>query len=144
MPGGWFTVVGMLGTQVWLEIANGVKPPTSAASASDSDASCILCKVEKHPPNACSQIKSLTHDVMVFPLRSNGHCMNCLKPGHFSRQCPSLNHCRRCQRPHHTLLHIGTPASKPMPAPAVEHCVLFTCHHRSSCQCSPYDLLNPG
>ena len=37
--------------------------------------------------------------------RSNKLCLDCLKPGHFSKQCPSQNRCRRCQRPHHTLLH---------------------------------------
>ncbi len=29
----------------------------------------------------------------------------CLRPGHFSRQCPSLNRCKKCQKPHHTLIH---------------------------------------
>ena len=32
--------------------------------------------------------------------------MNCLKSGHFSKQCSSLSKCRRCQKPHHTLIHI--------------------------------------
>ena len=32
--------------------------------------------------------------------------MNCLRPGHFVKQCRSVHHCRKCQKPHHTLLHI--------------------------------------
>ena len=32
--------------------------------------------------------------------------MNCLKPRHFVKQCKSLHRCRKCQRPHHTLLQI--------------------------------------
>ena len=49
-----------------------------AASASDSDANCVLCKTEKHPLYVCSKFKSLPHDKMVSTLRNNGHCMNCL------------------------------------------------------------------
>ena len=39
-------------------------------------------------------------------LKGNGICMNCLRPGHFIKQCKSLHHCKLCQKPHHTLLHI--------------------------------------
>ena len=39
-------------------------------------------------------------------LKSNGLCVNCLKPGHFARQCKSVHRCKVCQRPHHSLLHI--------------------------------------
>ena len=31
--------------------------------------------------------------------------MNYLRPGHFIKQCKSLYRCRKCQTPHHTLLH---------------------------------------
>ena len=31
--------------------------------------------------------------------------MNCLKPGHFARQCTNMSRCRRCQKSHHTLIH---------------------------------------
>ena len=59
----------------------------------------------------CSSFKSLPHDRKISIVKSNGICMNCLKPGHFSKQCKSLHHCKTCQKPHHTLLHIdNTPA----------------------------------
>ena len=38
--------------------------------------------------------------------------MNCLRPGHFSKQCQSINRCRRCHKPHHTILHVETPTDK--------------------------------
>ena len=38
--------------------------------------------------------------------------MNCLKPGHFVKQCKSLHHCKVCQKPHHTLLHIDNPSNQ--------------------------------
>ena len=32
--------------------------------------------------------------------------MNCLRPGHFVKKCTSLHQCRKCQKPHHTLLNL--------------------------------------
>lgn len=43
---------------------------------------------------------------MKTTIKNHELCMNCLKPGHFVRQCPSTHKCRKCQKPHHTLLHI--------------------------------------
>ena len=82
------------------------KPIASfAVSTSESVAGCILCKPEKHPLYACPRFKVLPRDKMVSIIRDNELCMNCLKPGHFSRQCGSNNRCRKCQKPHHTLIH---------------------------------------
>ena len=30
---------------------------------------------------------------------------NCLHPGHSAKQCTSSHRCRKCQKPHHTLMH---------------------------------------
>ena len=43
---------------------------------------------------------------MMEVTRSHNLCLNCLKPGHYSKKCTSLSKCHKCQRPHHTLLHI--------------------------------------
>ena len=67
---------------------------------------CILCKSDKHPLYVCSRFKSLSHDEKLSTLRSNGLCLNCLRPGHFVKGCRSLHKCRVCQKPHHTLLHL--------------------------------------
>ena len=90
------------------------KPIASfAADASASSPNCIVCKTEKHPLYACPRFKSLPHDQKIVTLKSNGVCMNCLRSGHFVRQCKSLHHCKIC---HHTLLHIdSTPTSSPLP-----------------------------
>ena len=50
------------------------------------------------------------HDVSV---KENRICLNCLRPGHFVRQCKSQHKCRKCQRPHHTLLHVDTDVEGP-------------------------------
>ena len=42
---------------------------------------------------------------MMSVLKSNNHCFNCLKSGHYIKYCNSLHRCSRYQKPHHTLLH---------------------------------------
>ena len=63
---------------------------------------------DKHPLYACQKFKYFPHDKMLSTLRSNNLCMNCLKPGHFVKECSSPHRCRRCQKPHHMLLHLET------------------------------------
>ena len=76
-----------------------------AANAQEATLNCSLCKTQKHPLYACPQFKLLPHDKMLSIVRSSNVCLNCLKPGHFSKSCGSNNRCRKCQKPHHTLLH---------------------------------------
>ena len=52
---------------------------------------------------------------MLSTVRSNNLCLNCLKPGHISKNCGSNNRCRRCQRPNHTLLHNDAKNPKEQP-----------------------------
>ena len=106
------------------------KPVASfATSTSASLDSCVVCKTDKHPLYACPKFKVQTHDKMIATLKSNGLCMNCLKPGHFVKQCKSLHRCRKCQKPHHTLLHIESkefapstvaPVAQPSTQPTVK------------------------
>ena len=86
----------------------GISPQrsTSYNTVVENADSCALCKTDKHPLYTCPRFKSLPHDQMITTLRSNNLCMNCLRPGHYSRKCSSVNRCRKCQKPHHTLLHI--------------------------------------
>ena len=108
-----------------LPASSSRKPPSSnksitsfAANASESS-SCIVCKTEKHPLYACPRFKLLSHEQKISTLKSNGNCINCLRPGHFVRQCKSSHHCKTCQKPHHTLLHLDNPptSSKPFLPP---------------------------
>ena len=68
--------------------------PSFAANASGSPASCPL-KVEKHHLSSCPKFKSLSHEQRTSTVRSNNFCMNCLRPGHFTRNCHSSNRCRK-------------------------------------------------
>ena len=48
---------------------------------------------------------------MLTILKRNGFCLNCLNPGHHLKQYPSVHRCQRCQRPHHTWLHLDIEAN---------------------------------
>ena len=88
-------------------------PPNKpiASNVSETPPNCVLCKTDRHPLYACPRFKPLPHDQKINIVRSKGICMNCLRPGHFVKQCKSLHHCKTCQKPHHTLLHVdNTPA----------------------------------
>ncbi len=84
--------------------------PRSVASLTASlNDSCTVCKTGKHPAYSCPKFKSLPHDQMMGVLKSKSLCLNCLKPGHFVKECTSTNRCRKCQKLHHTLLHVDSP-----------------------------------
>ena len=94
------------------------KPVTAfTANATDSPPNYIVCGTREHPLYACTIFKSLSHEKMLSTLRDNNYCLNCLKPGHFVRQCKSLHRCHKCQKPHHSLLHVEPRDSPPTQPP---------------------------
>ena len=64
-----------------------------------------MCKNE-HPLYTCPQFKSSSHENKISIFKLHGHCLNCLRAGHFVKQCKSNSRCKKCQISHHTLLHI--------------------------------------
>ena len=71
------------------------------------DGYCFVCNATKHSLYGCPKFRSLPHDQIMSLLKSRGLCLNCFKPGHFIKECTSMQHCRKCQKIHHTLLHMG-------------------------------------
>ena len=67
---------------------------------------CVLCKPERHLLFNCNKFKELPHDRKLSILKTHKLCHNCLRAGHYARQCKSIRHCRKCHGQHHTLLHI--------------------------------------
>ena len=104
-------------------VKKGVNRPIASFTASTSDPSfpsCSLCKTEKHSLFACPQFKTLAHEKRMSVVKSNDLCVNCLRPGHFVKQCRSSNRCRKCQKSHHTLLHVDQSNDTPLsPTPSV-------------------------
>ena len=72
---------------------------------------CPTCGADSHPLYACPQFKALFHSDMLSTLKDLNLCLNCLGPGHRAKQCKSSHRCRKCQRCHHTLLHIDSSSS---------------------------------
>lgn len=81
------------------------KPLTSSKLVDSSNNQYVLCNTGRHLLYVCPKFESISHD-KVSTLKGNDLCMNCLSRGHFVKQCRSLYWCRKCQKPHHTLLHM--------------------------------------
>ena len=98
-----------------LEFLN-LRAQTSQAASSESRKSAK----NDHPlvkrclPNRATSFIASTSgtDRMITVIKDNDLCMNCLKSGHFSKHCPSLSKCRKCQKPHHILIHINPKESE--------------------------------
>ena len=80
----------------------------SFAANSEVNSSCVICRTGKHPLYMCTRFKSMSHDDKMQALKVNRMCTNCLGGGHSKVQCKSIQRCKMCQKPHHTLLHIET------------------------------------
>ena len=82
-------------------------------SANPSTGNCVACDQDNHPLFVCSKFKALSHVEKMSMLKANNLCINCLRPGHFVRGCKSLHKCKVCQKPHHSLLHVGEKSDPP-------------------------------
>ena len=106
----------------------------SVATSDKASNHCVICKTEKHPLYSCIKFRALPQTSKMSILKSNDLCMNCLKPGHFVKQCKSVYRCKVCQRPHHSLLHVESRSensrvndhsneSQPIVNPVMSHAV---------------------
>ncbi|XP_025155825.1 uncharacterized protein LOC112588859 [Harpegnathos saltator] len=72
--------------------------------------SCPLCK-DNHPFSACSLFVK-NNAIKRRELASrHRRCFNYLSDKHNRKDCKSQYSCRECHRKHHTLLHVGAPAT---------------------------------
>ena len=82
---------------------------------------CVVCTSERHPLYACQKFKAMFHNEKLSTLRKNNLCLNCLGSGHFAKQCRSSHQCKKCQRSHHTLLHIEVQGDAGSASPQPPH-----------------------
>ena len=73
--------------------------------------SCVACK-GMHPLHKCKDFCTMPHKKKMTIVKGNTLCLNCLRSGHFLRNCPSEQRCKECRKPHHSLLHIATPPKR--------------------------------
>ena len=76
-----------------------------------------ITKIRQSIPFTCPILKRVLpasqSNTFYIPVLPSSLCLNCLKSGHFVRQCTSLHKCRKCQGLHHTLLHTESTGPKP-------------------------------
>ncbi|XP_075161972.1 uncharacterized protein LOC142234677 [Haematobia irritans] len=76
----------------------------SRASTTPGIYRCKLCK-KFHPLKVCPKFLWMTPKERKNMVLKEVYCINCLARSHRFRDCRSPNMCRKCGRPHHTLLH---------------------------------------
>ena len=70
-----------------------------------SRASKCLFEDGNHRIYMCEQFKNMSVKQRRDAIYQLKACFNCLKMGHSSKECPSTQSCRSCNKRHHTHLH---------------------------------------
>ena len=88
------------------------KPQTtthrSYATTVGREEACVACRKGNHPLGECAKFQGATREERWEIVKRAAWCKNCLKPGHIARMCRKLPMCKRCNKYHHTLLHMET------------------------------------
>ena len=96
------------------------KSITKQSYSANVDPNCIACKSNTHPLYNCKIFQAYPHSRKLSMAKDNRLCLNCLKPGHFVANCPSSQKCKKCNKSHHTCLHLNnkevTPTSSTTPS----------------------------
>nr|CAH7724598.1 unnamed protein product [Callosobruchus chinensis] len=87
---------------------------------------CLLCKKD-HALSSCSVFVKLNINERIDRAKQLRLCLNCLKPGHFSRICRAST-CKKCNYKHHVLLHIEKARHQPATAQNTDHEVSRSAH----------------
>ncbi|XP_053698955.1 uncharacterized protein LOC128745918 [Sabethes cyaneus] len=88
------------------------KPPNPKANtatvSSQSEPRCDMCS-ESHLTYKCNAFNNLTVPQRIEKVKRRKVCFNCLRGRHLSINCTSKKVCNKCQKRHHTLLHLEPP-----------------------------------
>lgn len=86
---------------------SNVKPKGARSVAPNHSTTAVTCPVcqQSHVISACAEFKGKTIQQRRELAKKLHRCFNCLGIKHSSKECPSKNSCRTCQKRHHTLLH---------------------------------------
>ena len=70
------------------------KPLPSFVTTTDNSETpvCVLYKPEKHLLFNCIKFKELLHEDKLSVLKTHNQCNDCLRTGHYTRQCKSVHH----------------------------------------------------
>ncbi len=117
---------GLLATGASSLFSRGSRDRPSSIKAhhtSSSHGSCAFCKGD-HPNFKCNEFLSKTPADRSNLVKQSQLCFNCLHRDHQIRDCRSKVTCRKCQKKHHSLLHVDryqvqvtTPSESAPPQP---------------------------
>ncbi|XP_037930661.1 uncharacterized protein LOC119665511 [Teleopsis dalmanni] len=77
----------------------------TVATTNTAPVKCPICKRDNHPIHLCKQFLDDTPAKRLHLIKSLQRCFNCLKNGHFTKDCTSGS-CLKCSKKHNTLLHL--------------------------------------
>ena len=66
-----------------------------------TDETCVACKKANHLLYSCKSFQALLHERKMGVVKDSKLCMNCLSSGHFVKERPSPQRCKKCHQPHH-------------------------------------------
>ncbi|KAK0137845.1 hypothetical protein N1851_005152 [Merluccius polli] len=69
--------------------------------------SCLYCAAGNHVLDQCFKLGRKTYREKLDYLKGKGLCFSCLCTGHLSRNCDRRITCKKCNRTHPSVLHIG-------------------------------------
>ena len=67
---------------------------------------CMGCKQTNHPLYICKMFQALSYKLKMGVVKNNKLRLSRLGSGHFVKECPSGQKCKKCHQPHHSWLHI--------------------------------------
>lgn len=73
------------------------------------DVKCVVC-TKLHSIRKCQLFLNMSSNERFNTAKTHRLCVNCLGHGHSAVACPSKYKCQTCNKPHHTLLHFGSPS----------------------------------
>ncbi|GFR18978.1 integrase catalytic domain-containing protein [Trichonephila clavata] len=79
--------------------------------ASNAQSQCPLCNGD-HTLSRCDTFLKLSVQGRSDFVKTNNVCFNCLTQFHGVKTCKSKFRCKRCKKPHHSLLHIENASAR--------------------------------
>jgi len=80
---------------------------STVAAATASQVSCPLCHAS-HFVNKCALFLKKSPSQRADYVKQAKRCLNCLSTKHAAQSCPSKFSCQKCQKRHHSLLHVDS------------------------------------
>ncbi|GFX21823.1 integrase catalytic domain-containing protein [Trichonephila clavipes] len=79
--------------------------------ASNAQSQCLLCNGD-HTLSRCDTFLKLSVQGRSDFVKTNNVCFNCLTQFHSVKTCKSKFRCKKCKKPHHSLLHFENVSAK--------------------------------